>query len=165
MAKQFKYIKKMAELGFTEETVSKTIKGQIDEINGAQRALAKATTDEERLEIETDIVNIDNWLVDAITKYPAKLENAKKMLAGKQAKQAERTKNPAPAPTPVAETSAPEAAPAMIAADGGQTETTPETSAETKEEKKGNGGLWGFVGLVAVTVAAVLGFKAYQNRA
>jgi len=161
MAKQFKYIKKMTELGFTEDTVSKGIKEQIQFLKNAQAALAQTTDETERADIESDINIIDEELVTAITKYPAKLENARKMQEGKKAKQAERASaTPAVAPTivvaPVVET------PATIAADGGQTGATPVT--ETKEEKKGGGGLWTILGVVGVGVLAVFGWKAYQNR-
>jgi len=154
MARQFKYIKKMTELGFTEETVSKGIKGMIESLRNAQAA-HDAAPEDKKAGILEDIENIDEELVDAVTKYPAKLENAKKMLAGKQAKQAGRTNATS---TPPVVATAP-----IIAADGGKTEQAP--TAETKEEKKGSGGLWGFIGLLAVGAAAVLGFKAYQNRA
>ena len=167
MAKQFKYIKKMAELGFTEDTLSKGIKGLIESLRNAQAAYDSAS-DDKKPAIQADIDAIDGEIATAIEKYPAKLENAKKMLAGKQAKQAERAKTPAPTPVVVETAPIIEAAPApevpvTIAADGGQTEVAP-AAEEAKEEKKGGGGLWTILGVVGVGVLAVFGWKAYQSR-
>lgn len=149
MAKSPKYKKRMSELELTDANFNDNIRELIASYGNANAALASATDDGARAEIEADIESLDNEIVAALEKRKKGLETAKKMMAGKAAK---RTGSSAPAQTPAPEK------PATIAADGTKTE-------EAKDEKKGGGGFWAFVGFLAVGAAAVLGFKAYQNRA
>jgi len=157
------YQAKLTELQLTEQTISKSIKDRIKSIVNALGQLDKAIKDKNAAsisEIESDIKEMDDDLCAALVVYaekrPELLEKAKKMIAGRN------KKNNPPAPAAPAPPSEGEQQMGAGGEAGGQSSPAAAGSEEKKEE--GEGGGWGFLGLLAIAVCAVIGIKMYNNN-
>ena len=173
----YKYQKKMKELGYTEETLSKSVLAKLQEfkvtepkIMAALASAKQANNTAQVTEIENDLDAMDNDLANKIANIAKHAETARKMQEGRLAKKsgapaaapAPKVSKPASSPTPAA-APAPVETPEVVIQEEPPVVIAEAGAAVEGEEKKSSGLGW-LLGTVAVVGLGVLGIKAMNKQ-
>jgi len=174
MAKQYKFQKRMKDLGLTENDLSIKMKAQVAETNELLDLMYKrleSTTDEdEKNDTLNDIEAAETEMIKSLEKYaknkPRYDEMAKKLADARQAKKNGGT--PPVVIPPVIDAPIVEVPPVIVepvVVEPVVVEPVVEVPVEAGQEgnKKSNG-VWVFLGVVGVAIAGVVGFNYISNR-
>lgn len=175
MAKQYKFQKRMKDLGLTENDLSIKMKAQVAETNELLELMHKrleSTTDEdEKTDTLNDIEAAESEMIKSLEKYaknkPRYDEMAKKLADAREAKKNGGTP-PVVIPPVVVPPVVDEVPPVVeepVVVEPVVIEPVAEVPVEAGQDgkKKGNG-VWMFVGIIGVAIAGVVGFNYISNR-